>query len=70
MTETLNGIIQSLNGVLGGISLVTFVGVIMWVGYKLAFAKAAWQDLIPVIVGGLLVSGATGLAELVVGDVA
>jgi type IV secretion system protein VirB2 len=39
-----------------------FTVAIMWAGFKMAFSHAQWSDVSNVVIGGILVGGAAGIA--------
>lgn len=59
------GKLTELSTWLAGIGLTIFTIALMYVGYKMVFAGAAFRDVLNILIGGFLVGGAAGLASFV-----
>ena len=59
-------VFTQVNTVLMGASAVIFTLCIGWAGYKMAFQSAKWQDISNIIIGGIMVGGAAGIASWLV----
>lgn len=57
--------ITGLSTWLAGLAITVFTLVLMYVGYKMAFAGAAFRDVWNILLGGFFVGGAAGLASFV-----
>ena len=52
--------------VLVGVAVTLFTVAIMWAGFKMAFQQAQWSEISNVVIGGILVGGAAGIAAWLV----
>jgi len=43
-----------------------FTVAIMWAGFKMAFQQAQWSEISNLVIGGILVGGAAGIAAWLV----
>jgi type IV secretion system protein VirB2 len=53
---------QNVQTVLTSVAVTLFTVAIMWSGFKMAFSHAQWSDVSNVVIGGILVGGAAGIA--------
>lgn len=49
------------------ISVITLTIAIMWAGYKMIFDHARWTDISNILIGGILIGGATSIAAWLAG---
>lgn len=49
---------------LAGISVITITIAIMVAGYKIIFQGQTFREVTPILVGGILIGGASGIASL------
>ncbi|MFV5405843.1 MULTISPECIES: TrbC/VirB2 family protein [Acinetobacter] len=57
-----NTVMSNVQAVLAGVSITIFTIVIMWAGIKMAWQQAKWADISNIVIGGILVGGAAGIA--------
>jgi len=57
-----NTVMQNVQTVLVSVAVTLFTIAIMWAGFKMAFSHAQWSDVSNVVIGGILVGGAAGIA--------
>ncbi len=57
-----NTVMQNVQTVLTSVAVTLFTVAIMWAGFKMAFSHAQWSDVSNVVIGGVLVGGAAGIA--------
>lgn len=58
-----NSAVQSIVDTLQVISVGVVTIAIIFAGYKVAFMSARFMDVVPVLIGGFLVGGATAIAS-------
>ena len=46
-----------------GVAVTIFTVAIMWAGFKMAFQHAKWTEISNIVIGGILVGGAAGIAS-------
>ncbi|WP_155644416.1 TrbC/VirB2 family protein [Burkholderia territorii] len=63
LTTTLQHIVALLSG--AGVLVVTVA--IAWAGYKMIFQHARWSDVATIVLGAVLIGGATTAAQWLVG---
>jgi type IV secretion system protein VirB2 len=51
---------------LQGLSVVVVTIAVMWVGYKVLFGGSTLRECAPIIIGGILLAGASEIASLLV----
>ena len=61
-----NTVMTNVQTVLVGVAVTLFTVAIMWAGFKMAFQKAQWSEISNVVIGGILVGGAAGIAAWLV----
>lgn len=57
-----NTVMANVQAVLIGVAVTIFSICIMWAGFKMAFQQAKWTDVSNIVIGGILVGGAVGIA--------
>lgn len=57
-----NTVMTNVQTVLVGVAVTLFTLAIMWAGFKMAFQQAQWSEVSNVVIGGILVGGAAGIA--------
>ncbi|MDV7561165.1 TrbC/VirB2 family protein [Acinetobacter baumannii] len=57
-----NTVMSNVQAVLTGVAVTIFTITIMWAGFKLAWQHAKWSDISNIVIGGILVGGAAGIA--------
>ncbi len=62
-----NDTMEAVQGVLAGVAIAVFTIAIMWAGFKMAFQNARWTEVSNVVIGGILVGGAGGMASWLIG---
>lgn len=65
--KKVNDTMEAVQGVLAGVAITVFTIAIMWAGFKLAFQNARWTEISNVVIGGILVGGASGMAAWLIG---
>jgi type IV secretion system protein VirB2 len=58
-----NTVMANVQSVLTGVAVIFFSIAIMWAGFKMAFQHAKWSDISSIVIGGILVGGAAGIAS-------
>ena len=61
-----NTVMTNVQTVLVGVAVTLFTVAIMWAGFKMAFQQAQWSEISNVVIGGILVGGAAGIAAWLV----
>ncbi len=61
--QKVNQFMNNVLSILRGVSITVVTIAIMWAGKKMLFDKSRFQDVIPIIGGGLLIGGAAELAS-------
>ncbi|WP_230182678.1 TrbC/VirB2 family protein [Aquabacterium sp. CECT 9606] len=57
-----NTVMANVQTVLVGVAVTMFTLAIMWAGFKMAFQHAKWSEISNIVIGGILVGGAAGIA--------
>ena len=57
-----NTVMANVQSVLAGVAVTVFTITIMCAGFKLAWQQAKWSDISNIVIGGILVGGAAGIA--------
>ena len=57
-----NTVMSNVQTVLVGVAVTLFTLAIMWAGFKMAFQHAQWSEVSNIVIGGVLVGGASGIA--------
>lgn len=55
-------VMTNVQNVLVGVAVIMFTIALMWTGYKMAFQHAKWSEVSNILIGGILVGGAGGIA--------
>jgi type IV secretion system protein VirB2 len=58
-----NDVMTNIQTVLSGVAIVTFTIALIWAGFKMAFQHAKWSEISNIVIGGILVGGASGIAS-------
>ena len=59
-------ILTTIQSTLQGVGVTVFTMALIWAGYKMAFQHAKWAEISNVVIGGILVGGAAGIASFLV----
>lgn len=57
-----NTVMTNVQSVLVGVAVTVFTLAIMWAGFKMAFQHTKWSEISNIVIGGILVGGAAGIA--------
>lgn len=57
-----NTVMTNIQVVLVGVAVVFFTCAIMFAGFKMAVQHAKWSEISNIVIGGILVGGAAGIA--------
>ena len=57
-----NTVMENVQSVLVGVAVTVFTLALMWAGFKMAFQHAKWSEISNIVIGGILVGGAAGIA--------
>ncbi|WP_206169595.1 TrbC/VirB2 family protein [Variovorax guangxiensis] len=57
-----NTVMQNIQTVLVGVAVTCFTIALMWAGFKMAFQHAKWSEISNIVIGGIIVGGAAGIA--------
>ena len=63
-----NTVMTNVQTVLVGVAVTLFTVAIMWAGFKMAFQQAQWSEISNLVIGGILVGGAAGIAAWLVNE--
>jgi len=58
-----NSVMTNVQTVLVSVAVTLFTVAIMWAGFKMAFQQAQWSEISNLVIGGILVGGAAGIAS-------
>jgi type IV secretion system protein VirB2 len=58
-----NTVMTNVQTVLTGVAVTIFTVAIIWAGFKMAFQHAKWTEVSNIVIGGILVGGAAGIAS-------
>ena len=61
-----NTVMTNVQTILVGVSITVLTIAILWVGYKMAFQHAKWSEVSNIVIGGILIGGAPGIAAWLV----
>ena len=61
-----NSVMSNVQTVLVGVAVTMFTLAIMWAGFKMAFQHAKWSEISNIVIGGILVGGAAGIAAWII----
>lgn len=57
-----NTVMSNVQTVLVGVSVTILTVAIMWAGFKMAWQHAKWSEVSNIVIGGILIGGASGIA--------
>ena len=57
-----NSVMTNVQTVLTGVAITAFTIALMWAGFKMAFQHAKWSEISNIVIGGIIVGGAAGIA--------
>ncbi len=57
-----NTVMSNIQTVLVGVAVTAFTIALMWAGFKMAFQHAKWSEISNIVIGGIIVGGAAGIA--------
>ena len=57
-----NTVMSNVQTVLVGVAVTVFTLALMWAGFKMAFQHAKWSEISNIVIGGILVGCASGIA--------
>ena len=57
-----NTVMQNIQNILTGVAITVFTIALMWAGFKMAFQQARWSEISNIVIGGIIVGGAAGIA--------
>ncbi|MDR1976535.1 MAG: TrbC/VirB2 family protein [Campylobacteraceae bacterium] len=60
------GNLAGLLGALRGLSVVTVTIAIIYIGYKILFGGATFKELMPTIIGALIIASCSEIAQLLI----
>ena len=58
-----NTVMANVQTMLVGVSVVAFTIALCWAGFKMAFQHAKWSEISNIVIGGIIVGGASGIAS-------
>jgi type IV secretion system protein VirB2 len=58
-----DSVMAAVQTTLTGVSVTAFTVALIWAGFKMAFQHAKWSEISNIVVGGILVGGAAGIAS-------
>jgi type IV secretion system protein VirB2 len=56
-------VMTNIQTVLSGVAVVAFTIALIWAGFKMAFQHAKWSEISNIVIGAILVGGASGIAS-------
>lgn len=56
-------VMTNIQNVLSGVAVVAFTIALIWAGFKMAFQHAKWSEISNIVIGGILVGGASGISS-------
>lgn len=62
-----NTVMSNIQSVLTGVAVTIFTLAIIWAGFKMAFQHSKWSEVSNIVIGGVLVGGAAGIASWLIG---
>ena len=57
-----NTVMSNVQTVLAGVSVTILTVAIMWAGFKMAWQHAKWSEVSNIVIGGIFIGGAGGIA--------
>jgi type IV secretion system protein VirB2 len=61
-----DSVLTNVQNVLSGVAVTSFTIALIWAGFKMAFQHAKWSEISNIVIGGILVGGASGIASWLV----
>jgi type IV secretion system protein VirB2 len=61
-------LLENIEGALRALSVVTVTIAILWVGYKVLFGGQTLRECAPIIIGAILIAGASEIANLLISN--
>lgn len=61
-------LLENVEGALTALSVVTVTIAILWVGYKVLFGGQTLKECAPIIIGAILIAGASEIAGLLISN--
>ena len=58
-----NTVMGNVQTILIGVSVIAFTVALIWAGFKMAFQHAKWSEISNIVIGGIIVGGASGIAS-------
>ena len=60
--EKLTSVLENVRTTILGVGVVLFTIMIAWAGYKMGFQQARWTEVSNIVIGAVLVGGASAIA--------
>jgi type IV secretion system protein VirB2 len=60
--EKLTSVLDNVRAAILGVGVVLFTIMIAWAGYKMGFQQARWTEVSNIVLGAVLVGGASAIA--------
>lgn len=60
--EKLTSVLENVRTAILGVGVVLFTIMIAWAGYKMGFQQARWTEVSNIVIGAVLVGGASAIA--------
>ncbi|EAH8849686.1 conjugal transfer protein TraC [Campylobacter lari] len=65
--DKVNTLAQDIEAALFGVSIIAITIAFGIAGYRMAILKQQWTEVLPVVIGGVVIGSASSLAALLVG---
>ncbi|AJC85504.1 attachment mediating protein TraC/VirB2 (plasmid) [Campylobacter peloridis] len=65
--DKVNTLAQDIESALFGVSIIAITIAFCIAGYRMAILKQQWTEVLPVVIGGVVIGSASSLAALLVG---
>ncbi|MCR8683755.1 TrbC/VirB2 family protein [Campylobacter sp. LMG 17559] len=65
--DKVNTLAQDIESALFGVSIIAITIAFGIAGYRMAILKQQWTEVLPVVIGGVVIGSASSLAALLVG---
>ncbi|HEG2607245.1 TrbC/VirB2 family protein [Campylobacter sp. W0066.1] len=65
--DKVNALAQDIESALFGVSIIAITIAFGIAGYRMAILKQQWTEVLPVVIGGVVIGSASSLAALLVG---
>ncbi|WP_392561093.1 TrbC/VirB2 family protein [Orbus sturtevantii] len=62
--DRVNTLMDNVQGVLTGVSLVSVTVAVLWAGYKILFGGQTFREVAPILIGGIAIGAASEIAGL------